>query len=78
MQGGEVEWTLGFALAEIRNPSTGAVPFPSTSQQKKDGGGEKLGEEEEGKGQKVKEEEEITPVYNREVLGAVFDGTAVS
>ena len=40
--------------------------------------GEKQGEEEEGKGQEVKEEEEITPVYNREVLGAVFDGTAVS
>ena len=68
---------MGFALAEIRNPSTGAVPFPSTSRQKKDRGGEKLGEE-EGKGQEVKEEEETTPVYNREVLGAVFDGTAVS
>ena len=33
--------------------------------------------EEEGKGQEGKEEEEITPVY-REVLGAVFDGAAVS
>ena len=66
MQGREVEWTLGFAFAEIRNPSAGAVPFPSTSQQQKDEG------EEEGKGQEGKEEEEeITPVYNREVLGAV-------
>ena len=70
-----MEWTLGFALAEIRNPSAGAVPFPSTSRQQKDGG-EKPGEE-EGKGQEGKEEEEITPVY-REVLGAVFDGAAVS
>ena len=75
MQGREVEWTLGFALAEIRNPSAGAVPFPSTSREQKDGG-EKPGEE-EGKGQEGKEEEEITPVY-REVLGAVFDGAAVS
>ena len=48
-----MEWTLGFAFAEIRNPSAGAVPFPST--QKKDEG------EEEGKGQEGKEEEEITP-----------------
>ena len=63
-----MEWTLGFAFAEIRNPSAGAVPFPST--QKDEG-------EEEGKGQEGKEEEEITPVY-REVLGAVFDGAAVS
>ena len=70
MQGREVEWTLGFAFAEIRNPSAGAVPFPST--QKKDEG------EEEGKGQEGKEEEEIALVY-REVLGAVFDdGAAVS
>jgi hypothetical protein len=53
VQGREVEWTLGFALAEIRNPSTSAVPFPSAK-------GEKQGEE--GKGQEVKEEEEITPV----------------
>ena len=66
-------WDSGFALAEIRNPSAGAVPFPSTSQQQKDEGGE----EEEGKGQEGKEEEEISPVY-REVLGAVFDGSAVS
>ena len=64
-QGGGV--TLGFAFAEIRNPSAGAVPFPSTSQQQKD---------EEGKGQEGKEEE-ITPVY-RKVLGAVFNGAAVS
>ena len=61
-----MEWTLGFAFAEIRNPSAGAVPFPSTSQQQKD---------KEGKGQEGKEEEEITPVY-RKVLGAVFDGAA--
>ena len=71
-QGGGV--TLGFAFAEIRNPSAGAVPFPSTLQQQKDEGEE---EEEEGKGQEGKEEEEITPVY-REVLLAVFDGAAVS
>ena len=60
-----MEWTLGFAFAEIRNPSAGAVPFPSTPQQQKDEG------EEEGNGQEGKEEEEeeeITPVYNREVL----------
>ena len=69
-QGGGV--TLGFAFAEIWNPSAGAVPFPSTLQQQKD-----EGEEEEGKGQEGKEEEEITPVY-REVLLAVFDGAAVS
>jgi hypothetical protein len=62
-----VERTLGFAFAEIRNPSAGANPFPST--QKDEG-------EEEGKGQEGKEEEEITPVY-REKLGAVFDGAAV-
>ena len=48
-----MEWTLGFAFAEIRNPSAGAVPFPST--QKKDEG------EEERKGQEGNEEEEITP-----------------
>ena len=69
-----MEWTLGFAFAEIRNPSAGAVPFPST--QKKDEG------EEEGKGQEGKEEEEITPtgaVFDgAAVLGAVFDGAAVS
>ncbi len=63
-----MEWTLGFAFAEIRNPSAGAVPFPSTSQQQKD---------KEGKGQEGKEEEEITPVY-RKVLGAVFDGAAAT
>jgi hypothetical protein len=46
--------------------------FAFTSQQQKDEG------EEEGKGQEgKKEEEKITPVY-REVLGAVFDGAAVS
>ena len=45
--------------------------FAFTSQQQKDEG------EEEGKGQEGKKEEEITPVY-REVLGAVFDGAAVS
>ena len=70
-----MEWTLGFALAEIRNPSAGAVPFPSTSRQQKDGG-EKPGEEER-KGQEGKEEEEITSV-DRVVLSAVFDGAAVS
>ena len=43
-------------FAEIRNPSAGAVLFPSTSQQQKDEG------EEEGKGQEGQEEEEITPV----------------
>ena len=46
--------------------------FAFSSQQQKDEG------EEEGKGQEgKKEEEKITPVY-REVLGAVFDGAAVS
>ena len=60
-----MEWTLGFVFEEIRNPSAGVVPFPSTLQQQKDEGEE----EEEGKGQEGKEEEEeITPVYNREVL----------
>ena len=49
--------TLGFAFAEIWNPSAGAVPFPSTLRQQKDEGEE----EEEGKGQEGKEEEEITP-----------------
>ena len=51
-----MEWTLGFAFAEIRNPSAGAVPFPSTSQQQKDE------REEEMKGQEGKEVEKITPV----------------
>ena len=45
--------------------------FAFTSQQQKDEG------EEERKGQEGKEVEKITPVY-REVLGAVFDGAAVS
>ena len=36
VQGREVEWTLGFAFAEIRNPSAGAVPFPSTQKRTKE------------------------------------------